>query len=428
MSYYLHPMKLLVKNIKGLVGAYESAPALLCGKQMSVLPIIENAWLAVEDGKVVDFGEMQDWPGISDWSNLDIVDAEGKFIIPGWVDSHTHTVFAASREGEFVDRINGLSYADIAAKGGGILNSARRLADADEEQLYQNALERVNHLISMGTTTLEIKSGYGLNLDAELKMLRVIKRLKESTPIQIKSTFLGAHAFPTAFKENKAGYVDHIINDMIPRVAEEGLADYIDAFCEEGYFSVEDTERILAAGATCGMKGKIHVNQFTTLGGVAACVRHNALSIDHLEELSEADLSALLEQQKSGQQTIPVALPSCSFFLRIPYTPARTIIDAGLSLAIATDFNPGTTPSGNMNFVVSLACIQMRMTPEESINAATVNAACALELQDRVGSLTIGHDANFILTKAIPSLAYLPYAFGDNLIEEVFVGGKVFKK
>ncbi len=428
MSYYLHPMKLLVKNIKGLVGAYESAPALLCGKQMSVLPIIENAWLAVEDGKVVDFGEMQDWPGISDWSNLEIVDAEGKFIIPGWVDSHTHTVFAASREGEFVDRIHGLSYADIAAKGGGILNSARRLADADEEQLYQNALERVNHLISMGTTTLEIKSGYGLNLDAELKMLRVIKRLKESTPIQIKSTFLGAHALPTAFKENKAGYVDHIINDMIPRVAEEGLADYIDAFCEEGYFSVEDTERILAAGAACGMKGKIHVNQFTTLGGVAACVRHNALSIDHLEELSEADLSALLEQQKSGQQTIPVALPSCSFFLRIPYTPARTIIDAGLSLAIATYFNPGTTPSGNMNFVVSLACIQMRMTPEESINAATVNAACALELQDRVGSLTIGHDANFILTKAIPSLAYLPYAFGDNLIEEVFVGGKVFKK
>lgn len=428
MSYYLHPMKLLVKNIKGLVGAYESAPALLCGKQMSVLPIIENAWLAVEDGKVVDFGEMQDWPGISDWSNLEIVDAEGKFIIPGWVDSHTHTVFAASREGEFVDRINGLSYADIAAKGGGILNSARRLVDADEELLYQNALKRVNHLISMGTTTLEIKSGYGLSLDAELKMLRVIKRLKENTPIQIKSTFLGAHALPLAFKENKAGYVDYIINDMIPRVAEEGLADYIDAFCEEGYFSVEDTERILAAGAACGMKGKIHVNQFTTLGGVAACVRHNALSIDHLEELSEADLSALLEQQKSGQQTIPVALPSCSFFLRIPYTPARTIIDAGLSLAIATDFNPGTTPSGNMNFVVSLACIQMRMTPEESINAATVNAACALELQDRVGSLTIGHDANFILTKAIPSLAYLPYAFGDNLIEEVFVGGKVFKK
>ncbi|MBI1268401.1 MAG: imidazolonepropionase [Cryomorphaceae bacterium] len=421
-------MKLLVKNIKGLVGAYELAPALLCGKQMRALPIIENAWLAVEDGKVVDFGEMHDWPGISDWSNLEVVDAEGKFIIPGWVDSHTHTVFAASREGEFVDRINGLSYADIAAKGGGILNSARRLADSDEEQLYAHALQRVKHLISMGTTTLEIKSGYGLSLEAELKMLRVIQRLKANVPIQIKSTFLGAHALPMAFKEDKAGYVDHIINDMIPRVAEERLADYIDAFCEDGYFSVDDTERILAAGAKHGMKGKIHVNQFTTLGGVAACVRHNALSIDHLEELSEADLSALLEQQKSGQQTIPVALPSCSFFLRIPYTPARTIIDAGLSLAIATDFNPGTTPSGNMNFVVSLACIQMRMTPEESINAATVNAACALELQDRVGSLTIGHDANFILTKAIPTLAYLPYAFGDNLIEDVFVGGKVFRK
>lgn len=418
-------MKLLVKNIKGLVGAYQSAPGLLCGAEMKHLPVLEDAWLAVEDGKVVDFGQMADWPGISDWSDLEIIDAEGKFVLPGWVDSHTHTVFAAWREGEFVDRINGLSYADIAAKGGGILNSARRLSEADEETLYQEAAQRVRNLIAVGTTTLEIKSGYGLTLEAELKMLRVIQRLKREMPIIIKATFLGAHAFPLEFKDDRAAYVDHIINVMLPRVAHENLADYIDAFCEEGYFSVHDTERILQVGAKHGLKGKVHVNQFTTLGGVQACIHHDALSIDHLEELSDADLSALLAQQKIGKCTIPVALPSCSFFLRIPYTPARRIIDAGLSLALATDFNPGTTPSGNMNFVVSLACIQMRMTPEEAVNAATVNAAHTLELGDRVGSLTIGFDANFILTKPIPSLAYLPYAFGDNLIDRVFVNGSV---
>lgn len=410
------------------MGAYDVAPGVLAGSYMADLPVLENAWLAVEDGKVADFGTMDTWPGISDWSGLVVEDAEGCAILPGWVDSHTHLVFAASREGEFVDRIHGLSYADIAAKGGGILNSARRLRETDEDVLFESALKRAHQLIRLGTTTMEIKSGYGLTLEGELKMLRIIKRLKSALPIEVKSTFLGAHALPPEFKDNKSGYVDHIINDMLPLVAQEQLADYIDAFCEEGYFSVADTERIMEAGLRYGLKGKVHVNQFTTLGGVEAAIRFGSRSIDHLEELSDADLD-VLKAHWSGNNgiTLPVALPSCSFFLRIPYTPARRMLEAGLPLAIATDFNPGTTPSGNMNFVVSLACIQMRMTPEEAINAATVNAAHALDMGHKVGSLSIGHDANFLVTKPISSIAYLPYAFGENLVDKVFVAGELFE-
>lgn len=412
-------MKLLIKNIKGLVGAREEAPGILKGKSLSDLPVIENAWLAVEDGVIADFGEMKDWGGILDWRDLEVIDAEGRYLLPGWVDSHTHLVFAAPREGEFVDRIKGLTYAEIAEKGGGILNSARRLADMSEDQLYTEALERAWKLIRMGTLAIEIKSGYGLSVEAELKMLRVAKRLKEELPIPVKSTFLGAHAVPTELKGNTDAYVDIVIKDMLPKVAEEGLADYIDAFLEDGYFSIEQTERIMEAGAQFGLKAKIHVNQFTANGGVAACVKHNALSVDHLEELTDADVKAL-----QNSNTIPVALPSCSFFLNIPYTPARTLIDADLPLALATDFNPGSTPSGNMNFVVSLACIRMNMLPEEAINAATINAAAALELENEVGSITPGMKANFFLTQPIPSLAYLPYAFGEMLVDRVFVDGR----
>lgn len=411
--------KLLIKNIKGLINAREIAPTKLSGAEMQDLSVLSDAWLAVEDGLIADFGEMKDWPGITDWRDLEVIDAEGKFLFPSWVDSHTHLVFAANREGEFVDRINGLTYQEIAAKGGGILNSARKLASMSEDELFDRAHERAWNLMRLGTGAMEIKSGYGLNLEAELKMLRVIRRLKEALPIPVKSTFLGAHAIPQEFAGNADGYMAEVIEKMLPRVVEENLADYVDIFIEEGYFSVEHGRSLLEAAAKHGIQGKIHVNQFSVQGGVELGVEMNALSVDHLEELNDADIESL----KRGN-TMAVALPSCSFFLGIPYTPARKIIDSGLPLALATDYNPGSTPSGNMNFVNSLACIQMKMTPEEAFNASSINGAYAMGLENEMGSITPGKRANFFLSKSISSYAYLPYAFAENCIDSVFVNGE----
>ena len=406
--------KTLIKNIKGLVQCGEDLPQIRKGADMKNLPTIEDAFLALEDGEIIAYGPMSEWGGITDWRDLEVIDASGKYVLPAFCDSHTHTVFAKSREEEFVDRINGLSYEEIALKGGGILNSARRLAEMSEDELYEASKERVELLMSYGTGALEIKSGYGLSVDAELKMLRVIKRLKESCPITIKATFLGAHAFPQEFKENHRGYIDLIINEMIPKIAEEKLADYIDVFCERNYFSVDEMAEILEAGIKIGLKPKVHVNQFSAFGGIAKAVELGALSVDHLEELNEADIEAL----KSGK-TMPTILPSCSHFLSIPFGDARRLMGNNLPVALASDFNPGSTPSGNLSFVWSLACVKMKMTPDEALNALTINAAYAMDLSETHGTISLGKKTPVILTKEIPNLAYIPYAFGDQLVERL---------
>ena len=408
-------MTTLFINIKELIQVRELSEDRVYGKDMGILPIINNAFMLIEDDTITNFGSMD---------NLDIrkadkvVDLTGRLVLPTWCDSHTHLVYADSREDEFVDRIKGLSYHEIAEKGGGILNSAKKLQDKTEDQLYNAAVTRIEEIIKSGTGALEIKSGYGLTLDSELKMLQVIKKLKETFPIPIKATFLGAHAIPSKYKENREEYIQLIINKMIPEVASKKLADYIDVFCEKGYFSPEETDRILKAGVTYGLIPKIHVNQFNSIGGVKVGVNNNALSVDHLEVLTDEDLSIL-----SKSNTMPVALPSCSFFLGIPYTNARKIIDSNIPLAIASDFNPGSTPSGNMNFVVSLACIKLKMTPEEAINAATLNAAYALNLSKEIGSISKGKLANFMITKPIKSYSFLPYYFGNNSIERIYLNG-----
>lgn len=412
-------MKLLITNIKELIQVRDYGLEIVSGKDMKTLPTIKNAYLLIENDRIVDYGEMTK---VSSLNADETIDATDKIVLPSWCDSHSHIVYAGNREQEFVDRINGLSYEEIANRGGGILNSAKTLENTSEDDLFEQSIKRVDNVIKMGTGVLEIKSGYGLSLDSELKMLRVIKKLKEHVPITIKATFLGAHALPLKFKNDKEGYINHIINDMLPQVVKGNLADYIDVFCEKGYFSLEDTEKILIAGKTYGLSPKIHVNQFNAFGGVALAVKHGALSVDHLEELNDEDIHAL-----QGSKTMPVALPSCSYFLSIPYTPARLIIDAGLPLALATDYNPGSTPSGNMNFVVSTACIKMKMTPEEAINAATINGAYAMGCSKDYGSITIGKKANLIITKTVPSYNYLPYAFGDNHIDQVIVNGKPYK-
>lgn len=409
-------MATLFKNIKELIQVRTTSISFVSGKEMKTLPTIKNAFLVVENGLIADFGEMNNCP---DGNFLNVIDAKGRMILPSWCDSHTHIVYAGNREGEFVDRINGLSYAEIANNGGGILNSAKKLQETTENELYQQSKVRLEEVMQLGTGAVEIKSGYGLTKEAELKMLRVIKRLKSNYNIPIKATFLGAHAVPLEYKNDKAGYLQLIIDEILPKVAHEKLADYIDIFCETGYFSVADTELILEAGKKHGLIPKIHVNQFTAIGGVQAGIKYNALSVDHLEEMRDEDINAL-----KNTKTMPVALPSCSYFLSIPYTPARKMIDAGLPLALATDYNPGSTPSGNMNFVVSTACIKMKMTPEEAINAATINGAYAMGLENEVGSITIGKQANLILTKAINSYGFIPYSFGIHQIEKVFVKGK----
>lgn len=386
---------------------------------MKVLPTIQNAFLLVEDGLINAFGPMQDCPDIA---CDEIIDASGKMILPSWCDAHTHIVYAGNREGEFTDRINGLTYEEIANRGGGILNSAKKLNETSEEALYEQSKARLLEVIGLGTGAVEIKSGYGLTVEGELKMLRVIKRLKNEFPIEIKATFLGAHAVPEIYKNNKQGYLQMIVEELLPQIAAENLATYIDIFCETGYFSVEDTEYILTAGKKHGLVPKIHVNQFTAIGGVQVGVRYNALSVDHLEIMRPEDIEVL-----KNTNTMPVALPSCSYFLSIPYTPAREMMEAGLPLALASDYNPGSTPSGNMNFVVATACIKMKMTPEEAINAATINGAYAMGLSKELGSITVDKLANLIMTKSIPSYAFIPYAFGNPSIEKVFLKGREMK-
>lgn len=411
-------MKILIKNIKELIQVREANIEKIPGREMANLPTIKNAWLSIENDLIAGFGEMKDFD-LEETAFDEIVDAEGKMLMPTWCDSHTHLVFAQSREGEFVDRINGLTYEEIAARGGGILNSAEKLANKPEDELYESAVSRLKDLVKLGTGAIEIKSGYGLSTEAELKMLRVIKRLKENSAVPIKATFLGAHAIPKSHKNNREAYLDLILNEMLPKVAEEKLADYIDAFCEKNYFTPEETEKIIQAGAEYELKAKIHVNQFNSIGGIQVCTENHALSVDHLESMQEKDFKAL--EQSS---TIATALPSCSFFLSIPYSPVKEMMKRNICVALASDFNPGSTPSGNMNFVVSLACIKQKMTPEEAINAATINAAAAMELSKTHGSITKGKKANLILTKEIPSYAFIPYAFGSNLIDKVFINGK----
>ena len=405
--------KQLFKNIKCLVNTREKTNVLK-GKDLAVLPVIENAFLLIEEEKIIDYGNMLDLP--EQYLHSEIVDAAGRFILPSWCDSHTHLVFAASREEEFVDKIKGMSYAGIAAKGGGILNSAAKLRAMPEDELFEQSWKRLQEVMHLGTGAIEIKSGYGLSVESELKMLRIIKRLKEKAPIPVKATFLGAHSFPEEFKQDHSGYIDLIIREMLPAIAKENLADYIDVFCEDGFFSVSETETICKAGMKYGLKPKIHANQLHASGGVQAGVRLGAVSVDHLETMDQEAIDML-----AASSTIGTLLPTAAYFLRMHFQPARKLIDAGCAISLASDFNPGTSPSGNMNTVVSMSCIQMKMLPEEAINAATINAAFAMECADSVGSITKGKKANFILTKTMASLAYFPYSFGSNLIEKVYI-------
>ena len=413
-------LKILIKNIKELVQVDDGTRIKVTGKDMAQLPTLKDAWLSVEDGKISDYGSMSDWNGVEDWTGLEVIDATDKLVLPSWCDSHTHLIFAGSREAEFVDRIKGLSYEEIAARGGGILNSAKKLQDTSEEELIKQTQVRLDEIASMGTGAVEIKSGYGLSTDAELKILRVAKKLKESSDLTIKSTFLGAHAIPAEYKDNRDGYLDLIVEEMLPIIKEEGLAEYIDVFCETNYFTVAEMERVMEAGTAHGLKPKVHVNQFTSIGGIEAAVRHKALSVDHLEIMEDKDIEAIV-----GSETMPTMLPSCSFFLSIPFGPARSLIERGLPVALATDYNPGSTPSGNIPFVLSLACIKMRMTPEEAINAVTLNSAYAMDLSETHGSIAKGKVANLFITKEVPSYAYIPYSFGSNLVDTVILKGEI---
>ena len=410
-------MTTLIINIKELLQVRETSVTKVSGDEMSILPTIKNAFLVIKDNLIADYGTMENLPEIQADK---IIDATGKMVLPTWCDSHTHIVYAGNREQEFVDRINGLTYEEIANRGGGILNSAKKLNETSEEEIYNQSKDRLEEIMRLGTGAVEIKSGYGLTVEGELKMLRVIQRLSKNYPVTIKATFLGAHAFPLEYKENHQGYIDLLINEILPEIAQNKLADYIDAFCETGYFTVLETEQIMEAGMRFGLKPKIHVNQFNSIGGIQAGIKYNALSVDHLEVMTKEDINVL-----KNTETMPVALPSCSYFLSIPYTPVREMIAAGLPLALATDYNPGSTPSGNMNFVVATACIKMKMTPEEAINAATLNGAYAMGIAETHGSITIGKKANLIITKSIHSYYQLPYAFGSNLIDNVIIEGKI---
>ena len=410
-------MTTLIVNIKELLQVRDSSVLKVSGADMAVLPTIKNAYLVIENGLISHFGAMKELPQLTPNKTID---ATGKIVLPSWCDSHTHIVYAGNREQEFVDRINGMTYEEIANRGGGILNSAKKLNETSQEELYQQSKNRLEEVMQLGTGAVEIKSGYGLTVEGELKMLRVIQRLKQNYPVTIKATFLGAHAFPLEYKENHPGYIDLIINEMIPAIAKNKLTDFIDVFCESGYFTVEETQQIMEAGIQFGLKPKIHVNQFNSIGGIQAGIKYHALSVDHLEVMTQEDIEAL-----KNSDVMPVALPSCSYFLSIPYTPARKMIRAGLPLALATDFNPGSAPSGNMNFVVATACIKMKMTPEEAINAATINGAYAMDIATTHGSITRGKVANLIITKPISSYYQLPYTFGSNLIECVILAGEI---
>jgi imidazolonepropionase len=407
-------MRLLITNIKELYqveSSYQPFMTRIAGKNMAELPGVSNAWLLTENGIIHSFGEMETLP---DFHADETIDATGRIVLPAWCDSHTHLVFAAPRDGEFVDRIKGLSYEDIARRGGGILNSAHMLNAMDEEELYDQSFARLQRVMMQGTGAIEIKSGYGLCLEGELKMLRVIRRLKENAGIPVRASFLAAHAYPLEYKQNKEGYVKQIIDKMLPVVADEGLADYMDVFCEDGFFGVPETELLLEAGWKYGLKPKIHANQLHYSGGVQVGVSHNALSVDHLEFIGEAEIAVL-----KGSETLPVLLPGAAFFLGIQYQPARRMIDAGLPVCLATDYNPGSCPSGNMSTLLSIACTQLKMTPEEAVNAVTINGAASMELEREMGTIREGKKASLIITKPVPSLAYIPYDFGNNNIERV---------
>lgn len=410
----------LIQNIGILAGIQDEETRCLCGDDMQKVEMLKDAWLLIEDGKIKDFGRMSKQQAIVG-DTADVVDAQGGALLPSFCDSHTHLVYADSREQEFVDKIRGLSYAEIARRGGGILNSADRLHELSEEELYQQAMQRVEEIIRKGTGAVEIKSGYGLNTKDELKMLRVIRRIRETSPIKVVSTFLGAHAVARGMQQ--ADYVNLVINEMIPEVGRQGLADFIDVFCDKGFFTYEETVRILEAGDKWGLRGKIHGQELDDSGGVEAAVRCHALSVDHLESMTDRDICLLKEM---GKDTIPTVLPGTSFFLNMPYAPARKMIEHGLPVAIASDYNPGSTPSGDMKFVVSLACIKMRLLPGEAMNAATLNSACAMGLSDRYGSITRGKVANFLITEPIPSLEYIPYAYTKPLIRQVFLNGEAY--
>ena len=411
-------MALLIRNIRQLVLADTNPPARVAGTQMAKLPTLDNAYLHLEDGVIKAFGPMAECPTLP---GAEVIDATDRLVLPSYVDSHTHLVFPAWRESEFVDKINGLSYAEIAAKGGGILNSARTLAHTSEEELVQSALTRLWEVIGYGTGGLEIKSGYGLSLEGELKMLRVVKQLKALSPIPIKATFLGAHAIPKQYTDRRQ-YIDLILKEMIPQVAEEGLAEYCDVFCEDGFFTQAETEEICGVGLEYGLKPKIHANQLNRSGGVQAGVNLGAVSVDHLETMGAEEVEAL-----RGSGVMATLLPGCSFFLRMAYPPARDLINANVPIALATDYNPGSAPSGKMPFLVSLACIHMRLTPDEALWAATLNGAAALELQDELGTITVGKRANLYITKPIPSYAHIPYAFGADAVETIILNGKVWE-
>lgn len=408
-------MTTLITHIRFLFGVREQSPRLK-GTELAQLPVLENAWLLVEDGIIADYGPMEALPAALPRQE-DIIDAGGGAVLPAWCDSHTHLVFDGSREAEFVDKIRGLSYAEIAARGGGILQSARRLNEASEDSLFTQAWGRLQELMALGTGAIEIKSGYGLTVEGELKMLRVIRRIREKAPIPVRATFLGAHTYPLAFREDHAGYIRLICESMLPVIAREGLADYIDVFCEEGFFSPEETEMICRAGMAIGLKPKIHANQMHLSGGTQVGVKLGAISVDHLETMDAGAIEAL-----AHSDTIGTMLPTAAFFLRMPFQPARAMIDAGATVALASDYNPGSSPSGNMNLVVAMACIQMKMLPEEAVNAATLNGAHAMELGQELGSITRGKRAHLLVTRPIPSLAYLPYAFGSNLIRGTILG------
>lgn len=418
-------MNLLIINIKQLIQAVSKCKSYVAGKQMSKLPTIKDAFLYVESGRIMDFGKMSDLNiGRERYLSMSnkIIDASNKFVLPTWCDSHTHIVFAGSREKEFVDKIRGLSYEEIAKRGGGILNSADLLRQTSEEDLYEQASNRIREIISLGTGALEIKSGYGLTPESEIKMLRVIKRLKETYPVKIKSTFLGAHTIPIEYRQNPDEYVDIIINEMLPVIAAEDLADYIDVFCDKGFFTPDQTERILMAGMKYGLRAKLHANELGHTGGIEVGVKYGALSVDHLEYVSDEDIELLKESD-----TMPTILPGSAFFLNLPLSPARKMIDAGLPVAFASDYNPGSCPSGNMNLIVSLACIRYKLLPEEAITACTINSAYAMGVADTHGSISIGKNASFIITKPIPSYEFIPYSFGNHVIESVYINGELQK-
>jgi imidazolonepropionase len=410
---------LLIKNIKSLIGINDKPHSFKKGEAMSILGQLDNAYLLCEDGKIKDFGENDNAP-----ENVDeVIDGSDRFVLPAWCDSHTHIVYAASREKEFVDRIKGKSYEEIAQAGGGILNSARRLRETPEDVLLKSAIERANEIISYGTGAVEIKSGYGLSFESEIKMLRVIQKLKYLVPLEIKSTFLAAHAIPLAYKENRQSYIDLIIEKMLPAVAKENLADYCDVFCDKGFFTVDETDQILKAASKFGLKPKIHANELAISGGVQVGIANGAISVDHLEAIGQEEIDAL-----SHSTTIPTILPSTSFFLNLDYAPARKMIDSGLGVCLASDYNPGSTPSGKIPFILSLACLKMKMLPAEAINAVTINGACAMELQKDYGSITVNKVANLIITNNIPSIDFIPYAFGSNHIDKVILKGEICYK